>query len=334
MSRMHHIHRQAGMSIPEMMIGLLLSSMIMVGMISLFVQSQRSFRQDDIIARMQEDARFALTELQRDLAQAGFWADLLDPNSIQNDASVAGALFVYATPIVVADNVAGSVTLLGQSTPDIVPGTDAFVIAKLAGNPTSIAEVDDDTTDPTKESIVEAQALLEDEGIYLQTNGVIGRMYRGADAPVAPSSVPVVYRFWRYDPVVYWVRSWAVTAGDGIPTLCRKVLTEVSGSVDTECLSQGIADLQIEFGIDTDGDDYADRYVSDPTAAQMLLVTTARIFILARATTADPNYVNDKTYTYSNSGIAPAAPGDGFYRRVYATTIMVRNNAHLLTLRQ
>ena len=64
----------------------------------------------------------------------------------------------------------------------------------------------------------------------------------------------------------------------------------------------------------------------------MDLVISVRMSLLARATEADTNYVNDHTYVYSNSAIAPANPGDSFYRRMFTTTVKVRNNAAYLML--
>ena len=52
--------------------------------------------------------------------------------------------------------------------------------------------------------------------------------------------------------------------------------------------------------------------------------------MLARSVRGDPSYVNPKTYQLSNE---PAfTPADNFYRRVFASTILVRNVNNLRQL--
>jgi prepilin-type N-terminal cleavage/methylation domain-containing protein len=326
----HRLRRHSGMTLIELMISMTLGLMILLGLTSLFVQSKRSFKQDEIIARMQEDGRFAMTELQRDIALSGFWADVLDPSPIVNmNGALVDALYTYATPIEVFDNTTGAETPFDDGTiDDLVPGTDVVAIRKLAGVKAAEAAAAAD--------VAGATAALTAGDVYLITNGVVARMALGSDMPADDTEVPgamgvpLPFTYWAYDPVVYFVRDYYTTDGDNIPTLCRKYLA--GSALTIECLAAGVEDFQVEYGVDTDDDDYADQYVQDPTAAQMLLVTSVRVFILMRGTDADPNYTNHKTYVVSNSGNDHSDPADGYYRRVYTTTIMVRNNAHLMAL--
>ena len=102
-------------------------------------------------------------------------------------------------------------------------------------------------------------------------------------------------------------------SGDGVPTLCRKIL-EYGGvpNVVTECLAQGVENLQIEYGLDTDGDGDPNVFIPNPTPAQIQMAVAAQIFVLARSADTDVQYTNEKTYTLSN---APAfTPNDNFYR--------------------
>ena len=142
--------------------------------------------------------------------------------------------------------------------------------------------------------------------------------------------MPAEFSYWRYEPEVYWIRDYALAAGDNIPTLCRKYM--LNGVMTTEAIAQGIEDMQIEYGIDRSGDGYADEYVTGPTTDEMDKVISVRIYLLARSTEPDTNYLNDKNYAFSNSAIAPQDPQDSYYRRVFSTTVKVRNNAAFLML--
>ena len=164
---------------------------------------------------------------------------------------------------------------------------------------------------------------LRNNAIYLRTNGTVGLMFR-APFPAAPAFPILPPRAdWEYRPSIYFVRPFANTAGDGIPTLCRKVLRGGGPSMTTECLATGIEDLQIEYGIDTSDDGHPNTYSTNPTVAEMQAVVSARIFLLARTTDIDTRYTNEKTYSISNS--PDYAPGDSFHRRVFSTNVSVQN---------
>jgi hypothetical protein len=128
---------------------------------------------------------------------------------------------------------------------------------------------------------------------------------------------------WEYRPSIYYIRQFANNPGDGIPTLCRKVLRGAGPSITTECLATGIENLQIEYGIDTTQNGHPNVFVPNPSLADIQNVVSARIFILARTTDIDTRYTNTKTYSISNA--PDYAPGDSFHRRVFSTTVSIQN---------
>jgi hypothetical protein len=260
---------------------------------------------------------------------AGYWADLMLPAVITPDASLAVAtdcgpagipnwIYQTVTPgtgenqsITAVDNAtaltaSANFSCLGA---EVVPGTDIIAIKRVAG--------------------ARAPAVLSNNTVYLRTNGTVGLLFR-EPANIPPAvPVPAPFSDWEYRPTIYYVRSFAVAPGDGIPTLCRKIL-QFGGlpNVTTECLAQGIENLQIEFGLDSDGDGDPNVFIPNPTPAQMQTAVAAQIIVLARSAENDFQYTNTKLYTISN---APAfQPNDNFYRRVYSVNIGLRN---LKTLR-
>ena len=128
---------------------------------------------------------------------------------------------------------------------------------------------------------------------------------------------------WAFRPSIYYIRRFANTPGDDIPSLCRKVLAGAGPSMTTECIATGIENLQIEYGLDTSQDGHPNAYVTNPTVAQMQSVVAARIFLLARTTDLDTRYVNNKTYSISNA--PDFVPGDTFHRRVFSTSVSIQN---------
>ena len=324
-SRMNTLlRRQSGMTLAELMIAMTLGLMITLGMAQLFVQSKVSFNQDELIARMQEDARFAVSEFGREIAMAGFYASLLDPSGIVVDAATsldtdcgpagfAGQwMYDFSGPVAHADNPTAADAAAAFScidSADFQPGTDILAIKRVEGGTTDAVD-------------------LDDGNIYLQTNGTVGYVFE-QPMPAPPDlAVPAPNAFWQYTPSIYYIRNYSVTAGDGVPALCRKVLTDVGGvhMVD-ECIAEGVEDMQLEFGVDTDGDGVANQYDPDPAAGMMTEIVAIRIFFLGRSIEDDQNYSNDKTYTLSNAPVF--VPQDNFYRRVFTTTILLRNPVNL-----
>ena len=146
--------------------------------------------------------------------------------------------------------------------------------------------------------------------------------------------------FWQYKPVLYVIRNDTVD-GNIVPVLCRLQLktaqdTAARSASDaltlnpaTDCLAEGIEQIHLEFGLDTDEDLVANQYISDIStdnstpATDMELAVSIRIYLLVRSATADWSYTNSKTYNMGSMTIA--AFNDNYYRRVYSTTVMLRN---------
>lgn len=129
---------------------------------------------------------------------------------------------------------------------------------------------------------------------------------------------------------IYYIRSYTDTPGDGIPSLCKKYLTDTGGgspqpTMGEVCLAEGVEHFHVQFGIDTDSpkDGVANKYISNPSETEVSKqAVSAKIFILVRATRPDPAFTNNKTYTLGDRVINV---NDKFYRRVYSTTVVLRN---------
>ena len=70
--------RQYGLSLIELMVSLLLSALVLLGVVVLFQQSKTSALQDEQVARMQENGRYALRVLSRELAMMNYFGGMID----------------------------------------------------------------------------------------------------------------------------------------------------------------------------------------------------------------------------------------------------------------
>lgn len=307
------------MTLIELMVAMTLGLLIVLGVTTLFSQNRQSYRQDEMIARMQEDARFALNAMVDDIQLAGFWADVFDPSSVARDDEVVNGtvdcsgttawLYVATQPAVVYDHAAST---------NIADVFDCIPNANRQAN-----------TDAIAMNRVEGQsnaAMTFADTIYLKSNGTQGVLLGSA---MADTTITGTINYWRYTPKVYYVRNHADTAGDGVPTLCMfEMPAEAYPDLEETCIAEGVESLQMEYGIDTDTDGVANLYIDNPTTSQLQSrLVSVRLHLLMRSVEPDFNYTNNKTYSLGN--LTSYAPGDNFYRRVYTTTVLVRNTRNL-----
>ncbi len=315
--------KQAGFSVVEIMIGMTLSLALAIAVVTIFVNNSYSFGQDDNISRMQDDARHALREIAFDISMAGHYADLHIPDLITPDATIAigtdcgpaGELnWMYRTNDTVTGESLSIAAIDNAVNADVIANHSCF----------TAGELEDGTDVVAIRRVVGAEAAGLTAGtVYLRTNGTVGLLYQ-APMPVAPSVAVASPRAdWVYRPSIYFIRNFANIPGDGLPTLCRKVLSGAGPNMTTECLATGIEDLQIEYGIDTTEDGHPNVYMTNPTITDMQNVVGARIFLVARTTDIDTRYTNNKTYSVSNSG--DFQPTDSFHRRVFSTSVSIQN---------
>jgi len=151
-------------------------------------------------------------------------------------------------------------------------------------------------------------------------------------------------------------------AGDGVPTLKRAELGNSASATGFTVvpLARGIADLQIEYGIDSSGDGQPDIFTASPDThdtdgsgaaadcaahkteciANWRNVMSLRLNLLASNTSTSPDHQDAKVYVLgknddgtdrcardANADGACEAFNDGFKRHVYQTSVRLINPA-------
>jgi type IV pilus assembly protein PilW len=103
----------------------------------------------------------------------------------------------------------------------------------------------------------------------------------------------------------------------GEPALYRQRLSK--GVPVTEELVEGVQDMQIRYGVDTDGDKSVDSTQTATGVTNWDQVQTVQISLLMRS----ENNVLDRSQTYTFNG-ADTTPADRRIRKVFNATIAVR----------
>lgn len=332
-------HSMAGISIVELMIAMVLGLLVLAGLASIFAGSSAARAEMERSARQIENGRFAMELIGEDLRMAGFYgefnvATLPVPGALPDPCSTNVADWQAAMPVSIQgyDNGAGfpSLCLPGN----VKSGTDMLVVRRAATCEASTPNCEPLVGNAPYIQVSKCSDSTPPENVA--TPFVLGLQ---GSAPFSLRLRDCVSRagLRRYHVRVYYI---STDNGDGVavPTLKR---LETNGLVWTESpLVEGIEELNIEYGIDWDGDGNPNDYTTDPTnytAAgcascnapnNWFNVVTARVNLLARNIDPSPNYVDTKRYVlgYDAGGSEiTVSPGGPYRRHAYNGVVRVVN---------
>ncbi len=371
--------RQRGFGLVELMISMLIGLVIIGALVTLFVNTSGNNRELARANSMIENGRFAIKVLEDDLAHAGYWGayvpqyDDQTSNAPPTNAAVPGGTvptavpapclvfnpgnwtFEYKTnligiPVQAYDDPTG---VCGGVISDYQAGTDVLVVRHVEQCVPGVGTCD---ADVAGKLYVQPGLCATEATPYVFDTGGFTTLHKidcGTNLPVTFAEKR------RFVSNLYYVRDYAVTAGDNIPTLVRSQfdLPAVGplAHLAPVALVEGIQAFRIEFGVDNlsktgalvdytaavnwqdplarttptnRGDGVPDgNYIRcSPTcsAANLMNVTSAKIYVLARSREASPNYTDTKTYTLGSAG-AVGPFNDHFKRHVFTATVRLTN---------
>jgi type IV pilus assembly protein PilW len=98
---------------------------------------------------------------------------------------------------------------------------------------------------------------------------------------------------------------------------------ETQDTIHTEELVSSIENMQVLYGIDTDGNNYANHYINASSVTTWNKVASIRIALLLKTTHEVDNFTNSQNITLND--ISLPAPNDRFMRMQSVSTISLRN---------
>lgn len=332
-----------GSSLIELMVASTIGLLIISTVVATFIWSHRNSLQDNGTARMQENARYALESITRDLQMSEFLLNTVDSKSIGVDL-VTGSLNIDcgATGDEWAFDMASLISVLPQATPATIESNhncidrdDLHTVG--ASNFTdvlSIKRVYQPTTDLIKGQLYLQTTVAGDARLILHNNennpdpedGGYIALFEGATSM-------------RYSPAIYYVNR----QNDEKPVLIRKTLQGINdGTTNTLQMAEegggvaeGIEYFHIMWGVDeemidgiaaTEPDGDANFFVSSPTPAQWLGIVAARIYVLVKNLTLDTTYRDNKQYQMGDVTLPTTGTyADNYKRKVFSSTVMLRN---------
>ena len=343
--------REAGFSLSELMIAITIGLLILAGLAGVFSTTSKSRGEVERANRQVENGRYAIQLLMEDLRLAGFFGEL-DPTNLPTPATLPDpcATDPAALRTAMALHVQGSDD--GDTVPsclqDVRTDTDILVIRRAS---TCVAGTTD--CDPVTAGYPYFQASLcfPAIGATELASGNINTFFaldtNTATLTLRKRDCTTTASLRRYLTHIYFVAN-NNTNSDGIPTLKRAELSGAGGSTQFTIvpLVEGVENLQLEYGIDTDasGSNNAgspNAYTTDPGTFNACIaaacvgnwrnVVSVKLHLLTRNTEKTTGHRDTKTYTLGlNAGGAANAVGpfdDSYKRHVYQSSIRLSNPA-------
>ncbi len=318
-----------GMTLIELMVALAIGALLMVGAIAVFMQSRTTFRIAESVARLQENARFALEVLEADIRMAHYWGLTTTTGGIVNRAAPYAA------------NGPGTDTCGNNWTIDLdraIDGSNNRYAFRCAG--TAPVETNADTLIVRRASEEpERPPLTGAATLRLQTVRGPGesRIFTGTTIPGGyAAATSATHRLLANG--YYVSRTSSATAAGALAVPSLRVWTLLAdGTMENQEVSGGVEDLQVQLGIDTDLPDTpdrgaVDRYVDigdpllDPAHAAFnpdAVVLAVRVWLRVRAERPENGFTDTAEYGYADRRVGPF--NDAFRRLVVSKTLYLRN---------
>lgn len=322
---------QSGVGLIELMVALVIGLFLIFGAVTIYQQSRTAFRTTEAVARLQEAGRLAMDVIESDVRMANYWGlnnraayivnrakpdtGLPEPfDESIHKASIDTCGSNWA--INLEEYIAGS-----NNSYDL--GCAAYEDAAQAGSDTLTIRRGGEA----------APTTLSKERIYIQSSRVQGTMFVPASncSPTDPACIPGSYsppasQSRELVAHAYYVASVS-TMRDDVPSLRRKSFASVISSanaIEDEEIVPGVEDLQVRFGIDTDGDTNIDEYRNPEDVPTSAAVVSATIWLRIRADEPEVGFVDGRSYQYADM-TNPFEPKDGYRRILMSKTIQLRN---------
>jgi len=348
------VDRQAGLSLVELLVSLLIASFVLGGVVSVVFSNRSTYETEQEASFIQQNARYAVEMISRDMRSAGNLgcASTSDPDASRN-ADVANIVDGTLGGLLSREAITGyegttAVTSFPDVIDDVPAGSDA-VIVRYADVDSAVAigthqhasqrfNLHSAASFSTGDKLVIVDANCRYASIFENTststaavNHAAGsgspgncdsRIYPGGDTFDCPSSGdwPDNVDFnpgsvlMNYVSNVYFIDDSNVISG--MPSLKRRVL---SGSgVRTEELAQGVESMELSYGVDSDSDGAPNAYMDADDIANWNQVVAIQVSLIFRS----QSQILETARTITLNGVSYS---DRYMRQIAATTVKIRN---------
>lgn len=256
-------YHETGLSLVELLIAMALSLIIVAAIAQLFAGMSRANQEMAKTSSQIENARFSMQFITNDLVHAGYWDsfvpefdDLTFDDAAPTDYPIALLDPCGTVTLPLVEDIRDRLIGLPIQVSNTVPGSCSTALPNKLAN-TDVLVVRHANTCVPGDTNCEADVSGK---LYFQASNCeddldLGQTYvldpnshnlSQIDCSTAESKRKVIQN-------IYYIRDYAVTAGDGIPTLMRSEFDLVGGTLAQQPavpLVEGIERFRVELGID------------------------------------------------------------------------------------
>jgi type IV pilus assembly protein PilW len=329
------LSKQTGISLVEVLVALVISLFLLGGIVQVYVGNKVTFKFTSALAEVQENGRFALDMMSQDLRLASQWgcisfnpADTTNINDTLNgthpgyDADFHDFLSPAATlpGAIVGTNDAGlngsDLLMVRGGKPGQTNVEGPFTAAatqSLNVNPTGSISAGD--------IILVARCgeflLNIPEADILSVSSVdVTNPVQTVINVAAPKS-----QQFENDAMVIELQTVTYSIGNAASGGVETALFRQEFNAAALELVEGVEDMQVLYGIDSDGDQFPNQYVTSDNVPNFNAVVSLRIMLLIHSI---DDFVTETPQIYTFNGVLTTAP-DRRLRQVFSTTIALRN---------
>jgi type IV pilus assembly protein PilW len=336
---------QSGFTLVELMVAMVIGLLLMSGALSLFISNQQIYREQNEIGLLQENARFTMELLHKDIRRSTFVGCVDDTEQVVNqingliDTDIAS---LNNTVPLIEGSESGANWQPSNSTEGVATmaaNTDGITVRYLKSTGISVTAPmntrDDDLTTDGDSGLIQGSYVAvgncagtdifrisnddaNDTGIIEHQPGMINGDPGNASADFfrvygeADTGLSQIYQLANY-------RYYIADSDNGTGSALWRWTP-----AGAEELVEGVENLQILYGEDTTGDGASDSFVDGATVNDWSNVMSVKLAVLMR--TVDENTSNDVNNTvYNLLGTNVGPMNDRHRRRVFTQTIEIRN---------
>jgi type IV pilus assembly protein PilW len=314
---MNRIHRhtagprQRGLTLIELMVGLVIGLVILAATSAAFVTSSNSRREMEISADVIEGGRYAVDILSRELGQAGYYGTLAvptGPGDLTKLCSTSLADWSNSLQMHVAgwNNADANPSCL----PDRKPGTAAILVQRVSTCMVGDVDCEPETADDAYLQVSECGSE------YTVTPFVLGQGTAGSGVfKLSTSACNGVTTVGKRK----FIRRIFYVDGNSVLNYRDVHLTGVSDPVP---LVENIEQMHFEYAIDSTLDGTPDSFASAPaTLTDWSNAIGVRVWLMARSTDTSHNANNALSVQMGDFAYTVAAAGANQKRRLYNSFI-------------
>jgi type IV pilus assembly protein PilW len=320
-----------GFSLVELMIAIALGLILMLGVTTVFVNTSATRAEIERSSRQMENGRYVMEVLSNELQLAGYLGELgVNTTVLPTPGTLPGICVGYGS----ADNVQAALPIHVQGINDMAAGSEPTCISGLSASTfpgdkdiqegTDILVVRRASTCVDTDADCSLQAAFNIQTALCKDDIVPFKVANSgsvSDFPLKKHDCATRAPIRRLYTHIYYIAK-NNKAGDGVRTLKRLVLS--NGVVAVDPIAEGVDNLQVMYGMDTNNDGAPDTYTATPaSAAEWRNVTTVKLGVLVRNLEKTAGHQQSRFYDLAGTVVGPYT--DDVKRHAYTETVRLTN---------